>query len=84
MTSFQIPQLDMKSFVYIYMHYYIPLYTQNNLFPRISGPAFPSYLGRNVILIGEVLQSTGQACTVKLSDGTEIVASLPIGERIET
>lgn len=50
-------------------------------FPRLNGAQLGAYLGRSVIVIGEVLNnSTPQEVLLRASDGTEIMVRLPMGE----
>jgi Replication factor A protein 3 len=50
--------------------------------PRVNGQSMSQFLGRNVILIGEVLSShAGQnQAIIKAPDGVSVTAYLPPGE----
>ena len=52
--------------------------------PRVNGDLMGKYLGSNVLLCGEIMQSMNSMVRLKSPDGRVITVFLPTGEQCET
>jgi hypothetical protein len=53
-------------------------------FPRVNSKLLPQFSGRMITLFGEVLNSNGDTCFIRTSDGGEVQVQLPPGESLES
>lgn len=56
----------------------------NACFPRVNSKLLPQFSGRQITLFGEVVNSNGDTCFIRASDGGEVQVQLPPGESLES
>lgn len=65
------------------MHNIMYIYQQTTI-PRVLASTLPEYVGKSVLLIGEILGFANGSVRIRAADGGEIMGSYSPGETFET